>query len=287
MSPQQVLLDGAARTKPDPLASLAARLPDPQDREWFARLVSYVQSLPANDEFVQVAQLFGFLTLIGRELPEQLEQQRQQLRKLLLDAHAEFKKQVQTNASYHDQLTESLNRLPEEIANGVKPAEIAKLMAESFRQQIAAAGLRETTSLLSVSTSDLKRVTRDLDEATRPLSDRYGNIADQIEKQAAALDSQTSKLLRTADRVQQKNSELLQEIRNLEWYWYAAIVVVLVLFGGILGATWEKRNLEGLVIGVQQQLDQLQQTVKDLIPPPPAPVAKKSEKKKHNAQSSR
>lgn len=286
MSPQQALLDGAARMKPDPLASLAARLPDPQDREWFAGLVSYVQSLPPQDEFVQVAQLFGFLTLIGRELPEQLEQQRQQLRKLLLDAHTEFKKQVQTNASYHDQLTERLNRLPEEIAHGVQPAEMAKAMAESFRQQIAATGLRETTSLLSVSTSDLKRVTKDLDEATRPLSEHYGNIAGQIEKQAAALDAQTSQLLRTADLVQRKNAELLQEVRNLEWYWYAVVAVVLLLIGGFFGATWEKRNLEDTVIGVQQQLDQLQQRIQTPPVSPSTPVTKKSEKKRHSIQPS-
>lgn len=272
----------AARAQPDPLTSLAARLPDPQDREWFAGLVSYVQSLPPQDEFVQVAQLFGFLTLIGRELPEQLEQQRQQLRKLLLDAHAEFKKQVQINADYHDQLAERLNRLPEEIAHGVQPAEMAKAMAESFRQQIAATGLREATSLLSVSTSDLKRVTKDLDEATRPLSERYGNIAGQIEKQAAALDAQTGKLLRTADLVQRKNVELLQEVRTLEWYWYVVVVLALLLIGGSFGATWEKWNLEDTILGVQQRLDQVQQTIQTLVAPLPAPVPKKSEKRKHS-----
>jgi chromosome segregation ATPase len=282
----QLSLDSAARAKSDPLTSLAARLPDPQDREWFAGLVAYIHSLPPQDEFVQVAQLFGFLTLIGRELPEQLDEQRQQLRKLLLDAHAEFKKQVQTNASYHDRLAERLNRLPEEIANGVKPAEIAKAMAESFRQQIAATGLAETKSLLSAATNDLRRVTRDLDEAVRPLSERYGSLAGQIERQAANIDSQASKLISAANLLQRKNSELLQDIQNLHWYWFVAAALLFVLLGGILGATWEKHDLGDLVVGLQQQIAQLEQTVRT-PPPPAAPAAGKAAKKKVNTQPAR
>lgn len=278
--------NGAAATyaQPDPLTSLTTRLPDPQDREWFAGLVSYVQSLPPQDEFVQVAQLFGFLTLIGRELPEQLEQQRQQLRKLLLDAHAEFKKQVQTNADYHDRLAERLNRLPEELAHGVQPAEIAKAMAESFRQQIAGTGLRETASLLSMGTRDLQRVTRELDEAIRPLSERYGTLAGQMEQRTASLDAQTGQLLRTADLVQRKNVELLQEVRTLEWYWYVVVALVLILIGGSFGATWEKWNLEDTILGIQQQVDRLQQAVKPAPGISTPPVTRKSEKKRHGTQ---
>jgi len=257
MSPLAV--DG---TSQDALANLATRIPDPQDRQWFAEIVSYVQSLPPTDEFVKVAQLFGFLTLIGRELPAHLEEERKQFRKLLLEAHAEFKKQVQTNANYHDQLAERLNRLPQEIANGVKPDDIAKAMAESFRQQIAATGIEETKTLLSAATSDLKRITHELDKAVRPISDRYSSVAVQIEKQAAEIGSQSGKLLRTAESLQAKNSELIREMRSLEWYWYVAVALILVLLGGVVGAMWEHRNVGDLVSDLQQQIAQLEQIVK-------------------------
>ena len=94
--------NGVARATPDALASLAGRLPDPQDREWFARLVSYIDSLPANDEFVKVAQLFGFLTLIGRELPEPLAEERKQLREMLSEAYTALQQEIKTNAGYHE-----------------------------------------------------------------------------------------------------------------------------------------------------------------------------------------
>jgi len=38
MSP--AFANGVDRKRDDPLSSLAARLPDPQDREWYAALVS-------------------------------------------------------------------------------------------------------------------------------------------------------------------------------------------------------------------------------------------------------
>jgi hypothetical protein len=157
-------------------------LPDPQDREWFAGLVSYVDSLPSNDEFVKIAQLFGFLTLIGRELPENLAQERGRFRELLVKARTDFIQQIKTNAGYHDKLTERLNKLPEEIAKGVKLEAIAKVMSEAFRQQIAATGIQETKNLLSAATSDLKTVTRDLDAAVKPVTDRYGSLAAQNRK---------------------------------------------------------------------------------------------------------
>ena len=79
--------NGLRRATPDPLASLAQRLPDPQDREWYAQLVAYIQSLPPNDELVKVAQLFGFLTLLGRELPDAIAAEQNKMREFLLKAY--------------------------------------------------------------------------------------------------------------------------------------------------------------------------------------------------------
>jgi hypothetical protein len=273
--------NGAVRAKPDALSSLAGRLPDPQDREWFASLVSYVDSLPPNDEFVKIAQLFGFLTLIGRELPEHLAQERGQLRELLVKARADFLQQIKTNASYHDKLTERLNKLPEEIAEGVKPDAIAKTMSEAFRQQITATGLQDTKAFLTATTSDLKKVTRELDAVVQPITTRYGSLAAQIEKQVASLDYESGKLTRTNDTLKSKNAELLREVQSLHWYYYLATAMFLLLLGGFLGATWEHRKIGGLVLGLQDQVVQLQQTIKTPDPLiPPAATIKHSKKNK-------
>lgn len=277
--------NGAARAKPEALSSLAGRLPDPQDREWFAGLVSYIDSLPPNDEFVKIAQLFGFLTLIGRELPETLAEERKQLREMLSKAYTALQQEIKTNASYHEQLNQRLSQLPEELAAGVRPADIAKAMSEAFRQQIAATGLQDVKAVLSTTTADLRQVTRDLDAAVKPIAGRYGTLADQMEKQASAVDHQANKLLRVADAINRKNSELLNEVNTLSWYWYAAVGLVLLLLGGFCGVIWEQRNVGDSVSSVQEQITQLQQSVKAAQTPPSAsPPAKKG---KRNSDRSR
>lgn len=53
-----------------PLGGLLARLTDPLDRETYADLVSYFDSLPPDDEMFRFARLLGLLTLIGQRIPE-------------------------------------------------------------------------------------------------------------------------------------------------------------------------------------------------------------------------
>ncbi len=121
-----------AAAKKDPLLSLAEHLPDPNDRAWYGALVSYVHSLPPEDELVRVAQLFGFLTLIGRQLPESLAAEQSKLREFWGEAYGALQEEVRLNERYHQQLQERLNQLPREIAAGVQPAAIAKAMGEVF-----------------------------------------------------------------------------------------------------------------------------------------------------------
>ncbi len=262
-----------APAKHNPLKSLVERISDPQDREWFAQLVSYVNSLPPQDEFVKVAQLFGFLTLLGRELPEALAEERKQLGELLLKDRADFIQQIKTNATYHEQLNARLSKLPGEIAAGVKPADIAQSMAESFRQQIAATGIEETKTYLASATTDLKSITISLDQAVKPLSDRYGNIAVNLEMQASRMAAQCGKLVSAADQVQARNSQLRQEAKSLEWYWLATAALLLLLMGMVLGIHWQQGQT---VSGIQAQLDQIYETVKHppQPAPPPSPVKK-------------
>jgi hypothetical protein len=68
-------LNGHARTEPaasaqEALISLAARLTDPGDRERYAAVLSYVQRLPPTDEFRQLVDLMGSLTLLGQHIPD-------------------------------------------------------------------------------------------------------------------------------------------------------------------------------------------------------------------------
>src|SRR5450631_746276 len=121
-------LNGHARTEPaasaqEALISLAAGLTDPGDRERYAAVLSYVQRLPPTDEFRQLVDLMGSLTLLGQHIPDAMAE--------FLDA---FRQETKAAAECNARMDERLASLPREIAAGVNPGEIAKKMSESFRQ---------------------------------------------------------------------------------------------------------------------------------------------------------
>ena len=251
----QASANGVTRAAEDPLSSLAARLPDPQDREWYAALVTYIHSLPPNDELVKVAQLFGFLTLMGRQLPEAIAAEHTKLREFLLKAYAALQQEVKTNASYHEKLNERLSKLPEEIAVGVKPEAIARAMSESFRQQLVQTGLQDTSRLLQSSVKDLKQVSGALDGVVQPLKAQYSGIASTI-------DSEVNKLQNAAYQLQHETGNLIAQTRDDRWALKAAFCLAILLVGVFLGLTWEKQNTASLVLDLQAQVNQLQQTIK-------------------------
>jgi hypothetical protein len=262
--------NGTVSAGPDPLSSLAARLPDPQDREWYARLVSYIHSLPPTDELVKLAELFGFLTLMGRELPDAIAAEQVKMREFLLKAYGALQQEVKTNATYHDKLQDRLNKLPAELADGVKPEAIAKAMGESFRQQLTQTGLEETSQLLRSSVEGLKRVTAALDRAVAPIQNQYGSLASTIERQV-------SELSNTSVDLQRQNERLVKQRQEESWSLKVAVGALLFILGLFAGLSWQQRTTAALIAGLQDQVSQLQQAVKDL-PATPAPPVKRPKK---------
>jgi hypothetical protein len=54
----------------DAIADLGARLTDPKDREAYAELISYTDSLPPADEFRRLVQLMGLHSLLVQRVPD-------------------------------------------------------------------------------------------------------------------------------------------------------------------------------------------------------------------------
>ena len=272
---------GENPSEKDPLLSLAARLPEAQDREWYAQLVSYIHTLQPTDELVKIAQLFGFVTMMGHKLPDAIQEKHSELREMLLKAHLAFREQVQTNANYHAELNKRLSQLPAEIATGVKPEAIVKAMSESFRQQIQTTGLQETQALLSTAAKDLKKTTKDLEEAIEPITAQYNDLAYKVERRSADLNTQSNNLARTAEQIQKKNADLVAAAQNLSWWSILAVTVFALMAGVFGGITWEQRQVGSLVVDLQNQVGELQQTMKSLPatlnPPPLAKKQKKSQ----------
>jgi len=227
-------------TKPDALSSLAGRLTEPQDRETYAALISYVNSLPPGDELFKVVQLLGLLSLLGQRLPD-----------ALAEFLAELRAQTKAAASYHDKLDERLARLPSEVANGVDPSAVAKAMSESFRQQLAACGLHDAATLLNASVRDIKALSAQIGAALKPVSQEYRGIS-------ATISTELGKLTAASRQLQEHNTKLIFRERANGWLWKGLLGLVLFLVGGICGILLEKRQVSGFISNVGSQIETVQ-----------------------------
>ncbi len=232
---------------PNVIAGLAARLTDSQDREAYAALVSYVNELPPGDEFRQLTEMLGLLSLVGQRLPDALAEFLQELRS-----------QTNAAADYHGQVDARLASLPQEIAAGVDPKLIAESMSEIFRQRLRETGLQDTTAHLKLATADLSKLTSELTASLKPAAGEYGGIA-------SALAAETSKLAKTAREVEELNRRLIVQQRSNRWGMQALAALLIFLVGGLTGIVLEKRQTVDALANIGMQIERVQ--------PPTLPIA--------------
>jgi hypothetical protein len=137
-----------------PLAGLVARLTDPHDRETYANLVSYFDSLPPDDEMFRLAHLLGLLALVGQRIPE-----------AAATLTAELQAHAKAASAYYELFNDRLSRLAAEITEGVDTSAVARAMAESVRQA-AGKELTEVRRLAGEVAEDLRLLSRTLRAAT-------------------------------------------------------------------------------------------------------------------------
>ncbi len=227
-------------TPPDALADLAARLIEPQDRETFAGLISYFNSLPAGDELLRLAQFLGLLSLLGQRVPEAVR-----------DLLEELREQTKTSSEYRAQVDRRLARLPQEIAEGIDAGAIAKAMSESFRQQVAATGLQDATALLNASARDIKALSGQISVTLKSVTQEYRGIS-------ATISAELTKLATASRHVQEHNARLIVQERSRSWQWQGLLALVLFLAGGLCGIAIKKRQTADDLTNIYAQIQRIQ-----------------------------
>ncbi len=233
---------------PNVIAGLAARLTESQDRETYAALVSYVNELPSGDEFRQLMEMLGLLSLVGQRVPDALAEFLQELRSHMKAA-----------ADYHFKLDARLASLPSEITAGVDPKVIAEQMSEVFRQQIAKTGLRDTVGLLSPAVTTLKALSGDLTSSLGPV--------------VSKIDTGTAKLIAAARQVEDHNQRLMYQQRSNSRGMLAMAALLIFLIGGLAGIVLEKRQTVDALANIGAQIERVQT-------PAPLPIAENPRKNK-------
>jgi hypothetical protein len=208
----------------DSLSRLAAKLTDPQDRETYAALISYFRSLPAHDELFHLAQLLGFLSLLGQRLPEALS-----------EVLTEFRLQAKTTQDYRHLLEERLAHLPQEIASGVDLDRMTQAMGESFRQQLTAVGLENTVTLLRSSTVNISTLSGEISAALNKVAQEYTGVS-------ATIATELERLTAASRQLREHNASLMVQERWNAWLWQVLLALLLFLVGGLCGSVLAKRE---------------------------------------------
>ncbi len=239
------------------LAKLAARLTEPEDRETYAGLLSYFDSLPQQDELFHLVQLLGLLSLLGQRVPE-----------ALAAFLAELREQTKISAEYCAQVDARLARLPQEIADGVDAGVIAKAMSESFRQQVAATGVQDAAALLHSSTRDVKALSSQMSATLKPLMNEYKSIS-------ATISAELIKLTAASRQLERHNGRLIVEQRSSAQLWQFLLALVLFLVGGVCGVLLENHQITDGLANIHAQIERIR-----TLPIPAASLPTKYQRKK-------
>jgi hypothetical protein len=242
---------------PTALSSLAARLTEPEDRETYAALISYFNSLPERDEMFRLAELLGLLALVGQHIPD-----------ALAEMLVEFRAQATAAREYHAQVDCRLASLPQEITEGVDVTAIAKGLAESFRQQLAATGLETTANLLRNSSKEITALSGQISASLKPTAQEYQSIT-------ATISQELARLTLASDQLRNHNAQLTMEQRSNHWWLYGSLMLSILLVGIVIGIYAEKNQTTEALVNLGTQVQRIQMPAAASVAVPPAKKSRK------------
>jgi hypothetical protein len=232
-----------ATATPPVIAGLAARLTDSQDREAYAALVSYINELPPGDEFRQLMEMLGLVSLLGQRVPA-----------ALADAMTELRELTDAAVNYHAQVDKRLASLPDEIFDGVDVEALAKDMAESLRQQLAATGLETTANLLRNSSREITALSGQISASLKPAAQEYKSVT-------ATISSELARLTLASNELRKHNSQLMANERSNNWWLFGFMMLSILLVGIVAGITMEKSGTTEALVNLGTQVERIQTPV--------------------------
>jgi len=218
------------------MASLAGRLPQTQDREAYAALMTYLSSLPPGDELRRVAELMGLLSLLGQRLPDALAAAITELREL-----------TERAGDYYGEIDARLAGLPAEIAAGVDVSKVAKDMGELFRQQLSSMGFETSAVLLRSTAAEMTALAGHLSTSLKPIAEDFKSLADSIADGVSTFSAHSRSS--EGPGSQSAESERPQSRRT-----HLILILAVLLAGGFCGVVFEKAQTADVLDRLSTQI---------------------------------
>ena len=224
-----------ATTEPEPTAArdlqwveeVAALLPEESRLGWYQNVRPWLRMLPPDDEIAHLAYSMGYLALLTRSTPALVAAERVKLAALLQRLTDEMTGAAKTTAQYHQKLTDRLNGLPAEIAQGLSPTALAAEIVTGVREQFLKCGVPEAGRLLKEQGDSLRQLAAD---HAHTLTDMQEQLNDSRSRAKYVLDSVGC----SADAAKKSIDQWNSEMREVQWLQLGWTLLTGLLLGAVL-----------------------------------------------------
>jgi hypothetical protein len=200
-------------------------------RAAYYRELNHCRSLPESDEMLRILRAMQFLTLLMRQVPEQVTAERARLETLFAEAVQELGQFVERAGEYCSTIEDRLTELPAAVAEGLRPEAVAREINESLRQQFAASTIPQTANAMTVAAVEMKTAVADFTKIAAAIHDQHRSAAAQARNTIDQMGSAVGRASSTAQHAAEQMSEAFH--RELRWSIYTLVSLSAVLAFGL------------------------------------------------------
>lgn len=196
-------------------------------RAAYYRELTHCRSLPENDEMLRILRAMQFLTLLMREVPERVCTERERLEDLFHRTMETTAELASSAERYRSMLDSRLAKLPEEIAQGIRPDMVAREINESLRQQFVQSTLPQTAVAMTAIAAQLQTAVADFSKSANILNHAHSGAAERARAAVEQIDRAVSTAVHTAGHSAEQLSSAFR--REMKWSIYTLVSVALIL----------------------------------------------------------
>lgn len=224
-------------TEVDLVDRIAQDLP-PEVRAAYYRELNYCRSLSENDELLRILRAMQFLTLLMRQVPDQVTTERARIEVLFGQTIDELRNFTLRVGEYRSVIEDRLAELPSEVVDGLRPELVVREINESLRQKFAASTIPQTAHAMTVAAAEMKTAVEGFTRIAAAIHDVHRSTAAQAGSTIERLDSAVSRAATTAQHAADQLCGAFR--RELRWsiYTLVSLGAVLAFALGVLFDRW-------------------------------------------------